>query len=401
MQKWKKNLYAVWLTQFFSLMGFGFGIPFIPFFIQELGVTDPHALKIWTGWLTSAPAVGMAVMAPVWGLLSDKLGKKIMLLRAMLGGFLALAGLGLSNSVYLVLVFRLLQGLLSGTVTSSAALVASGTPNKNLSYALGFLSSSTFVGYSLGPAVGGIVADIFGYRASFFIGSAILFAGLLLVIFIIEEPDTTKVEDPKVNKTSGGGKLSEIITPSLMIFLLLIFCMRISRTLVSPFLPLIVQDARGTIEGSSRITGILSGAIGLMSASAGLTLSRLGDKMDRLKLLSILLGIGTFVSLFINIFDNFILLFILLPLTYFFIGGIEPLLMSITSEKVEAKNRGLLFGIQTAVGSSAWFLSPILGSWAAVKFSTRSVFVFFTFFLLLTWGLSMFTKYKKAKKICI
>lgn len=393
MQSWRKNLYTTWFTQFLSLLGFGFGLPFIPFYIQELGVTDPHALKIWTGWLSSAPALMLGIMAPVWGMLADRIGKKLILMRAMIGGTIVLAGLGCVQSVYGVLIFRLLQGLLCGTVTSSAALVASGTPDKNLSYALGFIASSTSVGWALGPAVGGLIADIFGYRLSFFIGSGIIFAGMFLVLFFIKEPTPEmagrSTENGKKDKPQTVSEKTRIITPALIMLLLLFFFVRITRFLPTSFLPILLQEIRGTLEGTSRVTGILAGAIGLMTALSGLTLTRLGDKRDRLKLMSVLIGSGAITASLVPIFKGFSILVISQLITYFLIGGVEPIIMSMTSEKVNSKDRGLLFGIQTAVGSSAWFLSPLLAGFISIKWSTITVFLFFAILLGITWLISL------------
>jgi len=116
---WRRNLAFAWIAQILSLSGFGFALPFIPFFIQELGVTDAEELRLWTGVLASAPALSMAVMAPVWGLLADRMGRKLMMLRAMLFGAIILAGLSLSQTVTTVFVLRVAQGLFTGTMTAA------------------------------------------------------------------------------------------------------------------------------------------------------------------------------------------------------------------------------------------------------------------------------------------
>ncbi len=400
MQLWRRNLYAVWFTQLFSLIGFGFGLPFIPFYIQEMGITDPVALKFWTGLLTAMPGVALAVMAPVWGYLADKFGKKLMLARAMMGAAIVLAGLGLSRSIYAVFIFRILQGAITGTVTSSSALVATGTPVKKLSYALGFLSLSTFIGYSLGPAIGGIIAEYFGYRMSFFIGSAILITGFFLVILIIKEPEQD-IEGKNRTQEAPANRKLKLITPSIIALFIILFFMRMSRTLPTPFLPLYIQELRGTIEGSASITGLLSGGIGLVSALSGLTLARLGDSMDRSKLLYILSGIGAVVSLSSNVLGGVSGLFISLMLTYFFIGGIEPLVMSLTSEKVPSANRGFLFGIQTMVGSTAWFISPVLGSFISINLSLDYILVFFTILLSITFLTTLLLRNRVSEKAAL
>lgn len=170
MERWKINLYTIWFSQVLSIMSFSFGIPFIPFYIQDIGVVDPNQVKLFTGILSTAPGITMAIMAPIWGIAADRWGKKLMLLRAMLFASFIIAGMGIVANVSQLLVLRLLQGIFTGTVTAASALVASNTPENRLSYALGFLSSSTFIGASVGPVVGGFFAEYAGYRLSFILG---------------------------------------------------------------------------------------------------------------------------------------------------------------------------------------------------------------------------------------
>ena len=132
---WRRNLHAAWLSQFLAIAGFGFVLPFVPFYIQELGVTDAEELRLWTGILAAAPALSMAIMAPIWGLLADRFGKKLMMLRAMFFGTIIMSLMATTRSVQAVLVLRICQGLFTGTITASAALVAGGTPKDKLSYA--------------------------------------------------------------------------------------------------------------------------------------------------------------------------------------------------------------------------------------------------------------------------
>jgi len=392
MQKWQKNLYTIWCTQILSLLGFGFGMPFLPFYIQELGVTDPDSLKIWTGILNAVPGIALAVMAPVWGYLSDRYGKKTMLVRAMIGGSVVMFGLGLSNSVYMVFLFRLLQGVLTGTVTSSAALVATGTPDNRLSYALGFLSSSTFIGYSLGPAFGGLIAEVMGYRLSFFIGGGIVLIGLLLAIFLIEEPPA--VQAPPMPADGSRSRLSGVLSLPIIYLFILLFFIRMTRTIALPFLPLYVQETRNAVEGSARISGLLSGGIGFVTALSGITLSRLGDRMNRGNLAALLLGLGTLLSSALLFARGLSGVAAVMVGTYFFIGGVEPMVMSLTSEKVHASRRGFLFGIQTMVGSTAWFISPLLGSGISISVSLRGVFVSFFVLLGITFALAFLVRKK-------
>ncbi|MBQ7606057.1 MAG: MFS transporter, partial [Firmicutes bacterium] len=150
LQRWQTNLYTLWVTQIFSMVGFGLGVPFIPFYLQELGVTDTVELNFLVGLSSTLPAATMAIVSPIWGKLSDLYGRKMMLMRAMAGATVILTGYGLCKSVVLFMVLRTLHGVFTGTVSAAMTFVSANTPSHKMSYALGFLTSSNFLGYAIG-----------------------------------------------------------------------------------------------------------------------------------------------------------------------------------------------------------------------------------------------------------
>ena len=106
MEEWKSTLMLSWIAQVFSIMGFSFALPFVPFYLQQLGVTDQTQIRIWTGALGAAGGLTMAIMTPFWGYLADRIGRKPMTLRASLGGAVVLFGMGLAQSPQMLLIFR-------------------------------------------------------------------------------------------------------------------------------------------------------------------------------------------------------------------------------------------------------------------------------------------------------
>ncbi|WHH57673.1 MFS transporter [Petroclostridium sp. X23] len=384
MERWRINLYTIWIAQIVSLMSFGFGLPFLPFYIQDMGVTDPDQLKLYTGILSAAPAITMGIMSPLWGIAADKWGKKTMLLRAMLAATLILCGLGLVTKVEHIIILRFVQGMFTGTVTASAALVASGTPSHRMSYALGFLSSSTFIGFSAGPAIGGVVAEMFGYRISFFIGAALMLIDFFLVLFIVNEnkaPVSSTIEELEEHAETNSGV--SIFTSTLIAMLLVLFFMRVSRTVFNPYIPLFIQELLSTTTGTAKTTGIINGIIGLMTAAAGLILSRLGDKYDKLMVMKVLLSAGILLSAPLFFLRSIWSFAVVYSIFFFAIGGIEPIVMSITSESISPEKRGTLFGIQGLVGSIGWAISPMLGSIVSIQYSINSIFLLIPVSLLM------------------
>ncbi|MFO7612893.1 MAG: MFS transporter [Clostridia bacterium] len=389
---WKKRLYLVWFVQILSLMSFGFGLPFLPYYIQELGVSDPEKLRLLTGILSAAPAIGLAIMAPIWGIISDKYGKKPMLLRALITASFILTCLGLVNSVTGVLILRILQGFLTGTVTAAAALVAAETPQKNMAYALGIISSSTFIGQSVGPAVGGILADQVGYKPSFYLGGIIMLLCFLLVLFFVKE-----TKRPVVKKTEKGSKnILSILTAPIIIMLLMLFLLGIGRSVASPYMPLYVQEVRGKLEGSAMITGLISAGAGIMSSLSAILLSRLGDRYNKKKLVMIYLTAGLIITIPLLLTKSLMGFAVCYSLMFFALGAIDPLIMSDSIGLVPQNKQGLLFGIRQTVGSIGWAISPMLGSFVSINYSLSAVFYLIPIFLAATLGAAYLFKRKSA-----
>ena len=379
MTSWKRTLYVVWFTQLLSLMGFGFGLPFLPYYIQDMGMSDPQQLKIWTGLLSAAPAIPMGLMAPIWGMLADRYGRKLMLMRAMGAAVLVLFGMGLAQTPVQLLIMRFCQGMFTGTISSANALVASQTPDRRMSLSLGLLSSSTFIGFSLGPAAGGLLAHAVGYRVSFMMGAGLMLLGLLLLMALVHEKKPEH-ESTASWRSLSIGSLRKVLNPLVLLLLAVLFCLRISRSAVAPYLPLYVQDLRG-IEGSAALVGMITGLGALASATSGLVLGRLGDRRNRLKLLRLCLLGGALLSLpllFVNGLAAFTIFYLGALLL---VGGVEPVISSLTTRHTPAAVRGTLFGLQGMVSSAGWVVSPAIGSMVAIQYSTRYVFALLPFLL--------------------
>ncbi|MDN5300416.1 MAG: transporter, family, multidrug resistance protein [Clostridiales bacterium] len=398
MERWKSNLYTLWVSQVVSLMSFGFGLPFIPFYIQTLGVTDPVALKFFSGVLSAAPAITMAVMAPIWGMLSDRYGRKIMIQRATFAATFLLILMGCVQNVWQLVFLRLLQGVFTGTIVASSAFVASNTPDENMSFALGFLSSSTFVGYSFGPLIGGVVAEFYGYRVSFFVGAVLMFLGFLIVTLKLVE-DKNSFGQVSTNKADGKkGKMTAILTQTIVMLLIMLFLQRIMRTVFSPFLPLYIQEQLNSLEGASSTTGILNGVIGLVTALSAIVISRLGDLYDKIKIIQILMIFALVDVVVLNTLSGWWGFVIPYTLLFFIIGGIEPLMTSMSAQQVTSDKRGLLFGIQGLIGSLGWLVSPTLGTWISIKFGIFHVLIVILGAVILNTIFSFYIGYRQKQR---
>ena len=188
MAVWERTAWICAATQFFTLVGFGLGLPFLPMYVQALGVTERAEVAVWSGVLSGSAALTMAVVAPIWGVLADRYGRKPMLVRAMLGGAVLVGAMGFVDNVWQLLGLRLLQGAITGSQAAAAALVAAATPASHAGFALGLISTAVQVGNTFGPALGAVSVDSLGFRGSFALGGLILLVGALMAIFWVDEP---------------------------------------------------------------------------------------------------------------------------------------------------------------------------------------------------------------------
>src|SRR3972149_11036463 len=124
MESWKKTVYISFGIIFCHTAGTGMVMPFLPLYIKELGVTDPQAQSLWSGILYGVSSLFSALMAPVWGTISDKYGRKPLILRTTFGIALVAFLMSIITNVYQLLVLRILHGFCAGMIPAFIALVS-------------------------------------------------------------------------------------------------------------------------------------------------------------------------------------------------------------------------------------------------------------------------------------
>ncbi len=387
---WKVNLYTLWVTQALVNMGMGLVIPFIPYYLEEMAVMSTAQLNFYTGLSSTLPAAAQAIASPFWGSLSDRYGRKLMLVRAMICAVLALFFMGLANTAIVFLVLRVFQGIFTGTIPSAMALVSAHTPEEKMSYALGFMTSSNFLGYAIGPVVGSVVCELLGYEACFYFGAAVIALGTVFVFVLVKEDSSTygaalieaRRATKRANAENGGKSKVGLWTANFVMTLIALLIIRIGRSIFSPFIALFVRDMIGGMDGATRYTGFVNMATCVATAVSSVTLTRLGDRYDKFKLASILSVVTLVIAAFLP-FSHTIWLFIgVYALYYFVIGAIEPVLTSGLSEEADPGQRGALFGITASVNSVGMMISPMIGASVSTAFSLRAIPVVVPLFAL-------------------
>ncbi|RPJ05067.1 MAG: MFS transporter, partial [Spirochaetaceae bacterium] len=316
----------------------------------------------------------LGVMAPVWGILSDRFSRKAMILRATGAGVLTMILMSLATDIWFVFMVRTVQGAFTGTVTAAAALVAAGTPNKRLPYAIGLITSSTFIGNTLGPFIGGYAAEWFGYRMSFFLGSGILLAGFLLVLFAVKDiPPHAADTDDAEGMAANGPLHRKSMVFFILINLLLLFIIRFASDLTREFLAVLVQGFLGTVTGAASYSGNLLGVIGLFSAIVSVLFGRLGEKHNKILISIIMIAVGALCNFLIFSFSGLLVFTILYPIARILVTSVNPLVMAMITAVTPGHRRGFLFGVQTAVTSAAWAIAPLVATAVSINISNEAL----------------------------
>jgi len=349
-------------------------------------VTEPSSLKLWAGLTAGAPGLVMAVAAPFWGMVSDRFGRKVMIVRALASSMIIAVALGFAPTVQVVFALRALQGLFSGSVTAAATLVAVGTPRVHLTRALGLMGSSTFIGSSLGPLVGGVSADLFGFRFSFFVGAGLIAVGLVLVVLFLQEPG----REPSARRRlvappprAGRRPLRELLSLPFLLLFAVIFLLRFARAQPTAFIPLYVAELRAgslgaAVAGDAAITGLIMAGSAAVAAAAGITLARLGDRFNKLWLIAVSSGLGALVALPTFFAPNLALFALFFIASGFVLGSVQPFVQSYLSVRSARARHGVLFGLQNTVGGLGFGLGPLAAGSISILTSTRHVFLSYT-----------------------
>jgi DHA1 family multidrug resistance protein-like MFS transporter len=382
---WRKNLYAIAAAEFIALLGFSLFNPFLPLYMQQLGNLPTSKAAFWSGIATGCSGLMMFLSAPLWGILADRWGRKPQLLRAQFGGAVLIAAYILAPNIYAFVAMRALQGILTGTVTAAAALVATTTPRSQLPYSMSILMGAVFSGLTLGPFVGGMLADRVGFHTTFGVTSALLFAGGLVTFFLARE----HFERPKAGEGTSIRGMFRLAFSSRIFPLLLVMCaLNIGPQTVSPILALLVGEVSQGSNAASA-AGTAMAVSGIITAISSFAAARLTGKITTRRLL-VVCCLGTSLLYLPPIWaGNVAQLIIFVGLTGLFQGGIVSSSNSLVGLSVPAALQGVAYGLSQSANSLGSGLGPFLGGGLAPLIGLRAIFGVTAGIFLLVGLLSM------------
>jgi MFS transporter, DHA1 family, multidrug resistance protein len=377
---WNVTLYAVWAGQLLALIGFSSRVPFLPFYLGDLGVRDVAGQTLWSGAINATGAAAMAITAPIWGLLADRYGRKPMLLRGLFGGAAVVMMTGFASAPWQLLALRVLEGMLTGTVAAATALIATSAPKQRLGYALGMVQTAVFAGAAAGPLFGGFAYDHIGPRATFVLAGTMLFCGGVTVAFLARERFTRVATHVMTDEGQGRWRRFRtsgafLFTAAMLTMLGAIFAVRMIAMAMQPIIPLFVQQLAPDDPNVATVAGIVLGSAGFTSAFAAAYLGRLGDRTGHRRVLAISLLAAGLVYLPMAIVRDPWQLALLQALMGVAAGGLIPSANALVAHLTPVERRGAVFGLTAAISAVGGFIGPLAGAFLATGLGFRATFI--------------------------
>lgn len=337
-------------------------------------------------------------MAPLWGLLADKYGKRRMVIRAGLSLAVIYALIAFVQTPWQLVGVRMLHGFVGGFVPASMSIVASVAPKEKLGWSLGMMQAGTMTGGILGPLFGGLLAEAFGLRRSFVAAAIIILAATVAVIIWVREG---KAEAKVPEGTSASKKRTEPVTyrmafrnRALMSMLLLLVLFQLSVNMIQPLLTLHIAKLQGGLQGAVLSAGFVLSLIGIAGILASPVWGRLGERKGYYRILVIcLLSAGLVISM--QFFVQDLWLFAIVQFVFgLFMAGIGPIVNTLVVQSTDEQFRGRSFGLTTSANQFGAMLGPLIGGLLGLAVSIHWIFVA-TGMMMAAGGVSVWLKRRR------
>lgn len=371
---WKFCLAILTCNVVFMSSSYTMLIPFLPMYLtRELGV-DAASVNIWSGVVFSSTFLVSAVMAPIWGRMADRRGKRLMAIRASLLLSISYFLGGIVTSPLQLTFMRMFQGFASGLWPMELAIMTIYAPPKKLGICLGIMQGALTAGGIIGPLFGGILAEVFGMRMSFFLAAAALFLNFIVLVFFIKEPPTDTATGTD-STDAEGDKISLWKIPVIRLMLVSAALVQVVILIVQPILTTYISHLAGNLDNLVFISGLIFSLGGFSSAITAPLWGRFGQHhgfVKALRLSLVLAGIFFFVQAIPNTLYAFAASQFAIGL---FFSGIYPSINAILAEKTSANIKGRVFGLMFSAQQVGAMGGPILGGVIATFLGMKYVFL--------------------------
>ena len=374
-------LVIIFVTVFIDLIGFGIIIPLLPFYAEHFG-----ASALMVGLLSTSFSLMQFLFAPFWGRLSDRIGRRPVILIGLLGSAFSYALFALASSLPMLFVARSLAGVAGANIATAQAFIADITTPENRARGMGMVGAAFGLGFVFGPAIGGSLSR-WGYAAPAWFAAALSLANFVAAVAVLPEsrPAHARLD------TRQEGRLAvfrrALARPRMPLVLLVFFLVITSFSSFESMFALYSERRFGFTTVS---IGYMFAWVGIVLATVqgglvGLVVPRIGEtRVVRIALLLIAAGLFAVpVSPSVPVLAGSVGLLAL------GLGLNSPSMLSAISQLADPRDQGSTLGLSQSLGSLARIVGPMWGGWVFDSFGMRVPFFSACAMMLLAWIISL------------
>ena len=355
----KSSLTIIFIIVFIDLLGFSLILPLLPFYAETFG-----ASPVQVGLLVASYAAAQLIGAPLLGRLSDRFGRRPVLLISIFGTFVGFLMLGFAQSLWMLFASRLLDGFTGGNISVAQAYITDVTDEKNRARGLGLLGAAFGLGFIIGPAIGGTLS-VYGYALPAFVAAGFSLLALLGVIFFLPESLSSETRAALANKKkeefSFGNFWKAINRPRVGPLLNIRFFYGLAFATFQTIFPLY---ALYKLDLDAQSTGYVLAYVGVLVVFVqGFLVGRLANRYKERYLIFVSLLIMMFSLLAWAVTPNLLFLLVILAPLAFSAGILNTILNSSLSKSVYPEEVGGTLGLSASLESLTRVISPSAGGY--------------------------------------
>ncbi len=364
----RSPLAIIFITVFIDLIGFGIVLPLLPYYAESYG-----ASSLIIGLLSTSYSLMQFIFTPVWGRLSDRYGRRPLILLSLAGSCIGFLIFGLAHNLTMLFIGRLVAGIAGAIIPTTSAYIADVTTPENRAKGMGLIGAAFGLGFILGPAIGGLLAP-YGYDKPALLASAMAGLNLMYAYFKLPESLTDEIRGRARKRRFDLQTLKDALShPRIGLLLAMYFVVTFAFANMEATFALLNEHRYNL---NARQTGYLFTLIGVI---ATLMQGVVVGKLVKLWGEGRCVVIGTFTMIFglglMPFAGNIPVYCFIIALVAFGSGINNPSIMALLSRSSHADEQGGILGIAQSMSSLGRIAGPVWGGWSFGALGYRSPFI--------------------------
>ncbi|MBA3830482.1 MAG: MFS transporter [Chthoniobacterales bacterium] len=348
-------LFVIFFTVFIDMVGFGIVIPVLPLYAEHF-----HATPLQIGWLTGIYSGMQIIFTPLLGRLSDRVGRRPVLIVSLAGTALGFLVMGWASSLSLLFLARIIDGATGGNISTAQAYIADVSTPENRSRSMGLIGAAFGLGFTFGPMIGGILSRI-SYGAPFYFAAALAALNVLLLYFILPE-SLSKEYRSRPHERTRLGEVFQHGHARLFGTIVVTYFFTITGFAIMTTLFALFTEKRFGYD--ARQTGYLFGFIGIISVILqGGLIGRLVKIFGETALARTGLLFLALAMVLLPLVHTLVMLLLVCGAIAIANGLVNPTLNGLASQMIDRSWQGRALGLMQAAGSVGRLVGPLLGGW--------------------------------------